>query len=476
MLVNDSEAVLSAMKEFDALGRDAFLAKYNFGKAREFFLFHNGKFYDSKAIVGVAHGFEAKDSTALNASAFSGGEDTVKKTLTGLGFTVVRTRLPDVLPAGEPKAVLLTWNPQRWKWTERDAIAASVEAGDVAKRRWSCGNTKTLPVGTRAFVLRQGEEPRGIVASGWTVTAPFEAPHWDSGLAAAGDTAYFIEVAFDSVSREGVVPVDPRNAPGPLSDVNWAIPASGTSLSGKPYEALESLWASREERPIDGAPWTRPELTASVVSYLEMRRQSQSGQSFVKAEYYRDLAKRFGRTEKAYGYRMQNISFVFSLLGREWVPGLKPARNVGAAVAAELESILAEIEDRPATPDVAFEAQVSAEVQKGKASKNKPSGSKQPTKHTGSTTVWDRDPEVKAFVLLEADGVCECCAQKAPFLAADGSPFLEVHHVRRLADGGPDIVENAVAICPNCHRELHYGVDAPALVNRLYQRIGRLAR
>ncbi|WP_147195697.1 HNH endonuclease [Rummeliibacillus stabekisii] len=36
-------------------------------------------------------------------------------------------------------------------------------------------------------------------------------------------------------------------------------------------------------------------------------------------------------------------------------------------------------------------------------------------------------------------------------------PNLEVHHIKRLADGEEDTVENAIAVCPNCHRELHFG-------------------
>jgi 5-methylcytosine-specific restriction protein A len=32
-----------------------------------------------------------------------------------------------------------------------------------------------------------------------------------------------------------------------------------------------------------------------------------------------------------------------------------------------------------------------------------------------------------------------------------------VHHLIRLADGGDDTVDNAVAACPNCHRQRHFG-------------------
>ena len=50
-------AVLAAIAEYDRLGQDEFLDKYGFDRARSYLLIHNGKAYDSKAIVGVAHGF-----------------------------------------------------------------------------------------------------------------------------------------------------------------------------------------------------------------------------------------------------------------------------------------------------------------------------------------------------------------------------------------------------------------------------------
>jgi 5-methylcytosine-specific restriction protein A len=74
---------------------------------------------------------------------------------------------------------------------------------------------------------------------------------------------------------------------------------------------------------------------------------------------------------------------------------------------------------------------------------------------------YQRNPDVVAAVLERANGHCERCRNPAPFLRSDGTPYLEVHHSIGLADGGPDTVANALALCPNCHRELHYGL-APA--------------
>ena len=76
-----------------------------------------------------------------------------------------------------------------------------------------------------------------------------------------------------------------------------------------------------------------------------------------------------------------------------------------------------------------------------------------------TTQVYRRNPDVVAAVLERAHGVCENCGGDAPFKrASDGTAYLEVHHKKRLADGGEDTVENAIAVCPNCHRELHFGI------------------
>jgi hypothetical protein len=86
-------------------------------------------------------------------------------------------------------------------------------------------------------------------------------------------------------------------------------------------------------------------------------------------------------------------------------------------------------------------------------------GNPNPGQRTVETTQHERDPGVRADVLDRASGKCELCDKDAPFLKANGKPFLEVHHAIPLGEGGPDTVENAFALCPNCHREAHYGAN-----------------
>lgn len=103
-----------------------------------------------------------------------------------------------------------------------------------------------------------------------------------------------------------------------------------------------------------------------------------------------------------------------------------------------------------------------------------PNGESRPPIKAAEIHQFKRDSAVKEWVLNNAHGVCECCSEPAPFKSADGQPYLEVHHLRRLADGGSDSVSNAVALCPNCHREIHYGQDSYQLMRQLYRCLKRL--
>ena len=84
----EPEHVLRALAVCDRLGRDEFLREYGFDRARSYVLVHDGKAYDSKAIVGVAHGFLPGEVGPLASGKFSGGEVTIGRLLRRLGFTV----------------------------------------------------------------------------------------------------------------------------------------------------------------------------------------------------------------------------------------------------------------------------------------------------------------------------------------------------------------------------------------------------
>lgn len=91
-----------------------------------------------------------------------------------------------------------------------------------------------------------------------------------------------------------------------------------------------------------------------------------------------------------------------------------------------------------------------------------PEGDRYPdrAKVTGWAVI--RDPKVREFVIRSAKGHCEYCGKKG-FQLPSGAFYLEAHHIISLANQGHDTVENVIALCPEHHREAHYGTRAEEL-------------
>ncbi|MFG6490284.1 HNH endonuclease, partial [Roseateles sp. BYS78W] len=145
-----------------------------------------------------------------------------------------------------------------------------------------------------------------------------------------------------------------------------------------------------------------------------------------------------------------------------WVQ-LKPRGTVGCDVRPiDIRQVLAGgVEPEPLAQVMQdFEASVLAAMQSTSEQRRArlADAPRLPRRIETTTTVFDRNPDVVVEVLLRAAGTCEGCAKAAPFLRrSNGSPYLEVHHRTPLALGGEDTVDNAIALCPNCHRAAHFG-------------------
>lgn len=161
----------------------------------------------------------------------------------------------------------------------------------------------------------------------------------------------------------------------------------------------------------------------------------------------------------------------FDCMGHREIPGVDKHGNSRSILVFELAP---HIEFKPTTDPMLLD-----QLTKKLATKqwtSPPRGQLIPEKiNSGNSFVYARDPEIRAYILSLAAGRCELCAQKAPFQDCSGAWFLEVHHVIHLAEGGADTPNNAVALCPNCHRRLHHSIDASDAVLLLYKNISRLS-
>ncbi|RMF75948.1 MAG: HNH endonuclease [Acidobacteria bacterium] len=229
-------------------------------------------------------------------------------------------------------------------------------------------------------------------------------------------------------------------------------------------------------------PWTEDEVAACVRAYVRMLQMERAGRPYVKAEVNAELRRGplSARTKASVEYRMQNISAVLESLGLRRISGYVPARNVGPTVRDQIlrllgaEGFLNPGDYEPSADEQTLEER-SHRIRQRKFD-SPPSGNKTPRKTEVSTDAYVRDPAIIAWVREFAAGRCELCGREAPFRDARGEPYLEVHHVVALGDGGPDVIENAVALCPNCHRRCHYSADPEAVAEELYERVPRLVR
>ncbi|KAB0264726.1 HNH endonuclease [Microvirga brassicacearum] len=96
-------------------------------------------------------------------------------------------------------------------------------------------------------------------------------------------------------------------------------------------------------------------------------------------------------------------------------------------------------------------------------------GSHEPNRRETLAIQFIRSAAVVELTKRLAQGICDLCANPAPFSTQEG-PYLECHHIVHLAQGGPDTLENTVALCANCHRRMHV-LDREKDVAKLKQRV-----
>lgn len=155
---------------------------------------------------------------------------------------------------------LLTWNPQKWSWddAERALAAGETEQGRGFPDRWSIGGrTSGIESGDRVFLLRQGEEPRGVVASGTATSGPFTAAHWDN---TPGRLANYVDVDWDRVVNDDAVLPTPLLL-SELPGTHWNTQSSGIVILPPNDARLEAAWrttvaaASGDKGPPSSQAW-----------------------------------------------------------------------------------------------------------------------------------------------------------------------------------------------------------------------------
>jgi 5-methylcytosine-specific restriction protein A len=353
-------AVQSAIEECRALGPAKFRAKYKFGKAREYLLRDGGRFYDSKAIVGAAHGY-LPGRSALASDEFSGGEHTVRKRLEELGFSVLG---PGELPS--PGDVL----------SNDDLIRLFVVGIQGGMRR-----------SRKSDLLLLVSDPfKGLYRDRWDG----DILHY-TGMAPTGDQS--LAYAQNKTLAESVASQIPVHLVEAIREGEYTY-AGRVALVGKPYQ----------EDQIDDD----------------------------------------GNMRKVWMFPLKLIE------------GRVPSLTIEQAI--EIETAQAQLAHKCSLEDLKKRLKTAKQF---------------PASRAAISFAFVRDAAVAEYTKRMAKGICDLCLSPAPFQNKRSEPYLECHHIVWLAKGGKDIVENTVALCPNCHRKMHIvndKFDRGSLTTRAMQR------
>lgn len=233
--------------------------------------------------------------------------------------------------------------------------------------------------------------------------------------------------------------------------------------------------------------WTQPEIKSVVDWYFEHLKRQERSQ---RAGSVRALPSPPPTIEKrrasSVTEKCHHISKMLKDKGCPWLQGYEPLQP--KAVQAELwryviQRAIAErylqVRDaeKPTANPQELDRRVELLLARAGDTFPPPAAREEPAPRVGqSGLIFKRNPSVKAWVLWNAKGCCELCGKQGPFLQPTGEPYLEVHHVRPLAEGGPDNIRNTVALCPNCHRRLHHGLDAHVQRDHLFKGQSKIAR
>lgn len=181
-------------------------------------------------------------------------------------------------------AFLVTNNPGLWALNddEYDEDVRTTADGGFVRGQWSVGpRTGGIEPGDRVFMLRQGRDRRGIIASGTFTSRVFQDAHWDE---TRSNDANYALIDWDTlVDPEDVLPIERLKAE--LSEQHWEPQASGTSIRQEVRRRLEQIWAGHLGRPVSRRTAPRQAWQLDPVR----RKQVEDAAQDRLMRHYRDL-------------------------------------------------------------------------------------------------------------------------------------------------------------------------------------------
>jgi len=139
---------------------------------------------------------------------------------------------------------VFAWNPRLWGWPELARERRTIGRRGHVDIEWACGRTRAIEPGSRAFFVRLGVPPKGLIGAGYTLSEPWEDVHWLADKAADGGTTHYLKLRLEFLQDMPLISLDELAHP-PFRRFRWAVRQSGTRMPSSIADALEPWWEER---------------------------------------------------------------------------------------------------------------------------------------------------------------------------------------------------------------------------------------
>ena len=154
---------------------------------------------------------------------------------------------------------LITWNKNNWYWENFAGKCEATKAGETFVESWACANSNPQ-IGDEVFLIKLGEQPRGIIGHGTVDRTIYEKAHYDAVKAAEGKTEKAIDVKFDRLinyEKEKYISQDELNAK--CAGQHWSPQNSGIEIKQEVLPNLRALWEAVTKTENKDDYWPSPE-------------------------------------------------------------------------------------------------------------------------------------------------------------------------------------------------------------------------
>lgn len=133
---------------------------------------------------------------------------------------------------------LFAWNPDKWEWLGLDQDVKNLAETGIFVDAWSCASHKAVREGDRAYLIKLGKDPKGIMGSGYISSEPF------MGDNHRGQPRMRILINFEKLLdpyNEEILSLDVLKS-GALAAQHWSTQSSGIKIKPEVADELEQIW------------------------------------------------------------------------------------------------------------------------------------------------------------------------------------------------------------------------------------------